>query len=57
MQIAYLLYERFTALDITGPHGVLDSEPSRLFWRSDLLRRMDRWENDRRIRVRSASGP
>lgn len=27
MQIAYLLYERFTALDITGPHGVLDSVP------------------------------
>lgn len=27
MQVAYLLYERFTALDITGPHGVLDSLP------------------------------
>jgi transcriptional regulator GlxA family with amidase domain len=27
MQIAYLLYERFTALDITGPHEVLNSVP------------------------------
>jgi transcriptional regulator GlxA family with amidase domain len=27
MQIAYLLYERFTALDITGPHDVLNSVP------------------------------
>ncbi len=27
MQIAYLLYDRFTALDLTGPHGVLDSVP------------------------------
>ncbi|MCE3266139.1 MAG: glutamine amidotransferase [Solirubrobacterales bacterium] len=27
MQIAYLLYDRFTALDITGPHDVLNSLP------------------------------
>jgi transcriptional regulator GlxA family with amidase domain len=27
MQIAYLLYDRFTALDITGPHDVLNSVP------------------------------
>ena len=27
MQIAYLLYDRFTALDITGPHEVLNSLP------------------------------
>ena len=27
MQIAYLLYERFTALDVTGPHDVLNSVP------------------------------
>jgi putative intracellular protease/amidase len=27
MQIAYLLYDGFTALDITGPHDVLDSVP------------------------------
>jgi transcriptional regulator GlxA family with amidase domain len=27
MQIAYLLYDRFTALDITGPHEVLNSVP------------------------------
>jgi transcriptional regulator GlxA family with amidase domain len=27
MQIAYLLYERFTALDITGPHDVFNSVP------------------------------
>src|SRR3954471_1787961 len=27
MQIAYLLYHRFTALDITGPHDVLNSVP------------------------------
>jgi putative intracellular protease/amidase len=27
MQIAYLLYDRFTALDITGPHDVLSSVP------------------------------
>jgi transcriptional regulator GlxA family with amidase domain len=27
MQIAYLLYERFTALDITGPHEVLNFVP------------------------------
>jgi putative intracellular protease/amidase len=27
MQIAYLLYERFTALDIIGPHDVLNSVP------------------------------
>jgi transcriptional regulator GlxA family with amidase domain len=27
MQVAYLLYERFTALDITGPHDVLNSVP------------------------------
>lgn len=27
MQVAYLLYERFTALDITGPHEVLNSVP------------------------------
>lgn len=25
MQVAYLLYDRFTALDITGPHEVLNS--------------------------------
>ena len=28
MQVAYLLYDRFTALDITGPHEVLNSVPS-----------------------------
>src|SRR3954451_18574704 len=27
MQIAYLLYDRFTALDITGPHDVFTSVP------------------------------
>lgn len=27
MQVAYLLYDRFTALDITGPHEVLNSVP------------------------------
>jgi putative intracellular protease/amidase len=27
MQVAYLLYERFTALDITGPYEVLSSVP------------------------------
>ena len=27
MQIAFLLYDRFTALDITGPHEVLNSLP------------------------------
>ena len=27
MQVAYLLYERFTALDITGPHDVFNSVP------------------------------
>ena len=27
MQIAYLLYDRFTALDITGPHDVFNSVP------------------------------
>jgi putative intracellular protease/amidase len=27
MQIAYLLYDRFTALDITGPHDVFNSIP------------------------------
>jgi len=27
VQIAYLLYDRFTALDITGPHDVLNSVP------------------------------
>jgi transcriptional regulator GlxA family with amidase domain len=27
VQIAYLLYDRFTALDITGPHEVLNSVP------------------------------
>lgn len=27
MQVAYLLYDRFTALDITGPHEVLKSVP------------------------------
>lgn len=27
MQVAYLLYERFTALDITGPHEVFNSVP------------------------------
>jgi transcriptional regulator GlxA family with amidase domain len=27
MQVAYLLYDRFTALDITGPHEVLGSVP------------------------------
>ena len=27
MQIAYLIYDRFTALDITGPHDVLNSVP------------------------------
>jgi transcriptional regulator GlxA family with amidase domain len=27
MQIAYVLYDRFTALDITGPHEVLNSVP------------------------------
>jgi transcriptional regulator GlxA family with amidase domain len=27
MQVAYLLYHRFTALDITGPHDVLNSLP------------------------------
>jgi transcriptional regulator GlxA family with amidase domain len=27
MQIAYLLYHRFTALDITGPHDVFNSVP------------------------------
>jgi transcriptional regulator GlxA family with amidase domain len=27
MQVAYLLYPRFTALDITGPHDVLNSVP------------------------------
>jgi len=27
MQVAYLLYDRFTALDITGPHDVFNSVP------------------------------
>lgn len=27
MQVAYLLYDRFTALDITGPHEVFNSVP------------------------------
>lgn len=27
MRVAYLLYDRFTALDITGPHEVLNSLP------------------------------
>jgi transcriptional regulator GlxA family with amidase domain len=27
MKVAYLLYDRFTALDITGPHDVLNSVP------------------------------
>jgi len=27
MQVAYLLYDRFTALDIIGPHDVLNSVP------------------------------
>ena len=27
MQVAYLIYDRFTALDITGPHDVLNSVP------------------------------
>ena len=27
MKVAYLLYDRFTALDITGPHEVLNSVP------------------------------
>jgi transcriptional regulator GlxA family with amidase domain len=27
MQVAYLLYDRFTALDIAGPHDVLNSLP------------------------------
>jgi transcriptional regulator GlxA family with amidase domain len=27
MQVAYLIYDRFTALDITGPHEVLNSLP------------------------------
>ena len=27
MQVAYLLFDRFTALDITGPHEVLNSVP------------------------------
>jgi transcriptional regulator GlxA family with amidase domain len=27
MQVAYLLYDRFAALDITGPHEVLNSVP------------------------------
>lgn len=27
MQVAYLLYDRFTVLDITGPHEVLNSLP------------------------------
>jgi transcriptional regulator GlxA family with amidase domain len=27
MQIAFLLYDRFTALDVTGPHDVLNSVP------------------------------
>jgi transcriptional regulator GlxA family with amidase domain len=27
MQVAYLLYDHFTALDITGPHDVLNSVP------------------------------
>ncbi|MBN8870378.1 MAG: DJ-1/PfpI family protein [Solirubrobacterales bacterium] len=27
MQVAYLLYHRFTALDVTGPHEVLNSVP------------------------------
>jgi transcriptional regulator GlxA family with amidase domain len=27
MQVAYLLYDRFTALDIVGPHDVLNSVP------------------------------
>lgn len=28
MQVAYLLYDRFTALDITGPHEVLNFVPA-----------------------------
>jgi hypothetical protein len=27
MQVACLLYDKFTALDITGPHEVLNSLP------------------------------
>jgi transcriptional regulator GlxA family with amidase domain len=27
MQVAYLLFDRFTALDVTGPHEVLNSVP------------------------------
>ena len=27
MQIAYLLYDRFTALDLVGPHDVLNNIP------------------------------
>ncbi len=27
MQVAYLLYDRFTALDVAGPHDVLNSVP------------------------------
>jgi putative intracellular protease/amidase len=27
MQVAYLLYDRFTALDVTGPHDVFNSVP------------------------------
>jgi transcriptional regulator GlxA family with amidase domain len=27
VQVAYLLYDRFTALDVTGPHDVLNSVP------------------------------
>jgi transcriptional regulator GlxA family with amidase domain len=27
MQVAYLLYDRFTALDLTGPHDVFNSVP------------------------------
>lgn len=27
MQVAYLLYDRFTALDVTGPHEVFNSVP------------------------------
>ena len=44
MQVAYLLYDRFTALDITGPHEVLNSVPRR---RVDLRRREGRADPQR----------
>ena len=46
MQVAYLLYDRFTALDITGPHDVLNSRAGQ---RVDLRRRAGR--------ARSATSP